>query len=232
MSSFEQVISKEKNNFVFIGEAGSGKSEISINLALELAKKETREVHFFDLDMSKPLFRSRDLEEELTKAGVKFHAQEQFMDAPTIVGGVNTFLKKKDCVVVLDVGGDYIGARSLGSFATLLNQDDTEIYYVLNALRPWSYDIDHIDETLGKILGVSHLQLQKLRFIDNPNNGITTTKEEYLEASKEMQNIISPFASLQFSCVQESLYKEVVDEAKLDVVPIQLYLTYSWIKED
>ena len=34
------------------------------------------------------LFRSRDAGKELERAGVTVHYQEQFMDAPTLVGGV------------------------------------------------------------------------------------------------------------------------------------------------
>ena len=56
------------SNFVFFGEAGCGKSEIAVNLALALAAKGDRPVRFFDLDMTKPLFRSRDVAETLTEA--------------------------------------------------------------------------------------------------------------------------------------------------------------------
>ena len=46
---------------VFLGEAGCGKSELAVHLALSLAGK-GREVHFFDLDQTKPLMRSMRLE--------------------------------------------------------------------------------------------------------------------------------------------------------------------------
>ena len=55
----------ELNSVVFLGEAGCGKSEIAVNLALRLAAGE-RPVHFFDLDMTKPLFRSRDAARPIT----------------------------------------------------------------------------------------------------------------------------------------------------------------------
>lgn len=52
---------------VFLGEAGCGKSELAVHLALSLAGK-GREVHFFDLDQTKPLMRSRDAQELLEGA--------------------------------------------------------------------------------------------------------------------------------------------------------------------
>ena len=76
-------------NFVFVGEAGSGKSEISINFAKWLVQLQDKPVHFFDMDMTKPLFRSRDVREQMDEMGIIFHHEEQFFDAPTVVGGVN-----------------------------------------------------------------------------------------------------------------------------------------------
>ena len=121
MSNFNKLIPANIKNFVFLGESGSGKSEIAVNLAMNLAKYSNKKVHFFDMDMTKPLFRSRDLDEEFNKAGIELHYEEQFMDAPTLVGGVNRLLKDQDSIVIMDVGGDYIGARSIGGFAPRLN---------------------------------------------------------------------------------------------------------------
>lgn len=93
----------------------AGKSEIALNLAAHLAQCQPLPVHFFDLDMTKPLFRSRDLAEEMEALGVHFHFEKQFMDAPTQVGGVNRLLRDPKCCVVMDVGGDDIGARAVAA---------------------------------------------------------------------------------------------------------------------
>ena len=85
--------------------------------------------------------------------GVHFHHEEQFYDAPVLVGGVNMRLKDENSYVVMDVGGDHIGARAIGGYAPRLNRSDTMVYYVLNAFRPWSADIEHIDGTWGRFLG-------------------------------------------------------------------------------
>ncbi len=173
---FEQItdLIGTKTNFIFVGEAGSGKSEIAINFAKYLASLGNKPVHFFDMDMTKPLFRSRDVIDEVERMGITFHHEVQFMDAPTLVGGVDNHMRDNNCYVVMDVGGDYIGARSIGGYAPGLNKNNTNVYYVLNAYRPWSDNIDHIDYTLGQILGVSHIQLGQIHMINNPNNGLTT----------------------------------------------------------
>ena len=72
------------------------------------------------------------------------------MDAPTVTGGVMKLLRDPDVYVVMDVGGDYIGARSIGGYAPLLNAPSTVVYYIINSYRAWSMDIDHIDQVLGR----------------------------------------------------------------------------------
>lgn len=105
--------------------------------------------------MTKPLFRSRDRREALEALGVEVHYEAQFMDAPTLTGGVRQRLNDPHCCAVLDVGGDYIGARSIGGYAPLLNRDGTTVYYVINPFRPWSATLEHMIQVLGRTLGVS-----------------------------------------------------------------------------
>ncbi|MCD8364336.1 MAG: ATP-binding protein [Clostridiales bacterium] len=217
-------------NFVFVGEAGSGKSEVSLNFARYLVDLGDKPVHYFDMDMTKPLFRSRDVVAEIEALGVIFHYEEQFMDAPVQVGGVNRLLRDPGCYVILDIGGDYIGARSIGGYAPQINKDQTIVYYVLNAYRPWSNDIDHIDGTLGKILGVSHIELGKLHMVNNPNNGLTTTEQEFVEGSRKMSEMVTPYIAVDFACVREELYGAVRDQSDVPVMPVHLYLTYEWLK--
>lgn len=217
-----------KSNFIFVGEAGSGKSEIAINFAKYLADLNDKPVHFFDMDMTKPLFRSRDVKEEIEGMGIIFHHEEQFFDAPTIVGGVNLLLKDDSCYVVMDVGGNDIGARAIGGFAPKVNNHNTTVYYVLNAYRPWSDDLNHIDGTLSSILKISRIKLDKVHMISNPNNGISTTVEEVLEGNSKMLKMIGPLMDIEFTCVSDTLYNQIKTKTDIPLMPIHLYLTYPW----
>ena len=84
-----------QKNIVFLGEAGCGKSELAVHLALELASQ-GQAVHFFDMDQTKPLMRSRDAESLLEKAGVTVHFERQSADAPTQAGGLIPLLLEVD----------------------------------------------------------------------------------------------------------------------------------------
>lgn len=220
-----------QTNFAFLGEAGGGKSEIALNFALALARTGGKPVHFFDLDMTKPLFRSRDAGALLEEAGVTVHFQEQFMDAPTLTGGVRRLLNDQSCYTVLDVGGDYIGARSIGGYAPLLNRDETTVYYVINPFRPWSATLEHIDRVLGETLGVSHVELARLRLIGNPNLGPGTTATDVDHGARQLVEMVGPYKPVDFFCVVEDLIPQL-PELPGPAVPIRLYLTYPWARQE
>lgn len=228
MDFFRELI-KEKTNFIFIGGAGSGKSEIAINFANYLTKLKNKDCHFFDMDMTKPLFRSRDIKAEIKDMGINFHYEEQFFDAPTIVGGVNRLLKDDSAYLVMDVGGDDIGARSIGGFAPLINNEKTLVFYVLNPYRPFSYNIEEIDRTLGEILGISHINLDQIIYISNPNMGYLTNSKEVIEGNEEIVKILLPYAKIDFLCVREEISEEVREKVEMPIFPIKLYLTYEWL---
>lgn len=221
-------LAEQAGNFVFIGEAGSGKSEIAINMALGLAAAGDKTVHFFDLDMTKPLFRSRDVKQELEQAGVIVHFEEQFMDAPTTTGWVNRLLNDDGCYTVLDVGGDYIGARSIGGYAPAINHDRTTVFYVVNPYRPWSMDIEHIDLVLGEVLGVSHINLEKVEIIGNPNLGTGTTTDEIITGTELLSETIEKHKPIAGICVRKEDEPLLRNKINQRLWSIQLHLSYPF----
>lgn len=216
-----------KRNFVFLGEAGCGKSELAVNLACRLAGGPDP-VHLFDLDMTKPLFRTRDLGETLEKAGVTLHFEEQFMDAPTVSGGVMRLLRDESARTVLDVGGDYIGARSIGGYAPLLNRQDTAVYYVVNPYRPWSGTLERLDRVLTDILAVSHLRFENLLLAANPNLGEGTTAEDVLEGVRQLEALLEGRWPIRFVGAEESLLSAAEPRLPCPVFPVKRYLIYPW----
>ena len=151
------------------------------------------------------------------------------MDAPTLVGGVAPMLRDEDSLVVLDVGGDHIGARSIGGFAPQLNRPSTAVFYVINSYRPWSDTIEHIDGTLGKILGVSHVKLTQLFLVANPNNGVTTALNEVIVGYHKTDALVREYMPLAFACVREELAREAAQALPVPVFPLHLALTYPWL---
>lgn len=208
------------SNTVFLGEAGCGKSELSVHLALELAAK-GEEVHFFDLDQTKPLMRSRDAEALLAAAGITVHYQQQCADAPTQVGGLVPLLRDEGKRVILDVGGNDTGARLIGGFSHLLK--DADVWFVVNPYRPWSADIGQIDATLSAVLRASRLKMP--RFLLNPNLGKGTTREEYLSGVRQGLALLSPHVTVEAAAVPAALYEAVRQQLALPLLPITSHIS-------
>ena len=208
------------SNSIFLGEAGCGKSELAVHLALELARQ-GREVHFFDLDQTKPLMRSRDAEGLLEKAGVTVLFQQQYADAPTQVGGLIPLLLDEKKAVILDVGGNDTGAKLIGGYAHLLKAAD--VWFVVNPYRPWSATTEHIDGTLSAILRASRLKMP--RFLLNPNLGGGTTLEEYLFGIKLGLELLSPYVAVEAAAVPAPLYEQAKAETALPLIPITSHIS-------
>ena len=212
------------HNFIFLGEAGSGKSEIALNTALYLARPHEHTVRFFDLDMTKPLFRSRTAAGVLESAGIIVHYEQQFMDTPVTVGGPEVYLRRSDCLCVLDVGGSGAGARSIGQYAPMLRSPSTAVYYVINPFRPWSDTTEHIDRELSEILSAARLTIEDLRMVGNPNLGPRTTEEVFLEGCRRLEETVVPYRPIAFVCARSGLKCS----APWPVMQLTPLLSYPW----
>ena len=220
------ALTDKKTNIAFLGEAGCGKSEIALNFALRFAAQADRQVHFFDLDQTKPLFRSRDAGALLEKSGIALHYEQQYLDAPTVVGGVAERLKSPDCYTLLDIGGGTGGARMVGGFAPFLNAGNTKVFYVVNPFRPWSREVLAIDKTLSAILKVSHVK--NFHVLCNPNLGQDTTAAELLAGYKKTQAMLGEYVAIEAVCVWDALYEAVRESIDIPLLPLQLHLRYEW----
>lgn len=205
---------------VFLGEAGCGKSEIAIQLALTLAAQGGA-VHFFDLDQTKPLMRARDAAALLEAGGVTVHFAEQYADAPTQVGGLVPLLLDEEKTVILDVGGNDTGARLIGGYAHLLR--DADVWFVVNPYRPWSGTVEHIDGTLSAVLRASRLRMP--RFLLNPNLGRDTTAREYLDGLAQGLAMLTPYAAVEAAAVPDALYAQVRPHTGLPLLCITPRIT-------
>ena len=222
--SFEELL-KEKKNFVFIGEAGSGKSEIALNAAAILSVNSGKKVDLFDLDQTKPLYRSRDLKDTFDSKGVTIHYQDQYLDAPVMVGGVRASLIS-DNYTVLDIGGGHQAAKYAGAYADLLRKDDSVPVYVVNPYRPWTKSVDAIDETMKHILG--SMRLDHIYLLANPNLGYSSTIVDFKEGLDKIDALFEGYTYINSACVRRDLFKEAKNITDKQLTAIDLYLSYSW----
>ena len=134
----------ERRISILVGHFGSGKTEIALNLALQLATRRD-DVVVVDLDVVKPYFRSRSAREFMAGRGVRVVAPDGELahaDLPIVLPEVRRVLQDPECRVLVDAGGDPVGARVLGSLADVVPSEEAELLVVLNFRRPSTTSVD------------------------------------------------------------------------------------------
>ena len=226
---YQQVLENlltEKKNFVFIGEAGSGKTELSLSLAIYMTKLTDKEVHLFDMDQTKPNFRARDVAKKLEEEGVRLHYHDQILDLPTVAPGVKEHLKNPNAYVLMDIGGGSHGSHMIGQFHNELNADNTEVFYIINPYRPWSRSLEDIQTTMGRVLGSA--RLEKISVLGNPNLGMHTTADDVVSGVEKLREYCGD-TPIKFVCVLDSICEDVEQRISEPVVPIRLNTLPDWM---
>lgn len=184
-----------------IGPFGSGKTELAIGLALDSARRasetgqQLRQVALADLDVLKPYFRSREVSDSLREAGVRLIAPAGALgasDLPILTPELRGSVSRRDVQLLLDVGGDPVGARALGSIADVVGAAEYDLLLVLNRYRPFMDTVAHVVEHAARIVEASHLALTGV--ISNTHLLEETTAEDVdwgLELAREVADNLS-----------------------------------------
>lgn len=228
MPRFSELL-REKKNFIFIGETGSGKSEIALNTAVLLRADGGRCVHLFDMDQTKAMFRARDAEAQMRALGVEVHYMPQLLDMPVLVNGIIPQLMRRDSACVLDVGGNENAARMVGCLSDHLNGENSAAIYVLNPYRPWSGTVEEIRETMETVLNACHIE--RVYFAANPTVGPETTAETVTEGLRRLTESI-PAEELTAVFVTEGLSLPPDAASGLERILLRPYLRYPWLKKE
>ena len=206
-------------HIIVTGHYGSGKSNISVNLAIEYAKK-YKKVYLIDCDIVNPYFRSADSKELLEANGVALIAPlyaNTNLDIPALPADIQRVFAT-DCIAIWDIGGDDSGAIVLGRYADSIMKDGYEMYYVLNFYRPLTENSDEMTSLMYEIERSSHLKCTAL--INNSNLGIETSVSDisatFAEAASVSEKTGLP---LKYVCVKESL-ADGIDLEEVSVFPI------------
>ncbi|WNF23925.1 hypothetical protein [Mesobacillus jeotgali] len=215
---------------IITGHFGSGKTEISINLALE-AKKTNARTAVADLDIVNPYYRARDAREIFDQNGIELIAPAERLaaaDLPIVPGDMGRVIYDPEYKLIVDAGGDKDGATALGQFYNDWKDMKLEVLFILNANRPYVSTLEGAVETLQKIEAASRLKITGI--INNSNVGSETTiqdVEKGLALSKELADQLG--IPLLTTMVPEHLSAEIAGiETESPVKVVTRYLKLPW----
>jgi hypothetical protein len=214
------------------GHYGCGKTNLSINLALDLAA-EHPEVTLVDLDIVNPYFRSSDYTDLLAARGVRVVAPlfaGTTLEAPALSAAVAAAFESAGSVVV-DVGGDDAGATALGRFAGRLAALDYEMLYVINRYRNLTTTPGEAAALLAEIEAASRLAATGV--VNNSHLQRDTTVATLLDAL-EFARETAALLDLPLVCttIPRRLTAELAASpaaAKLEnAYPVDVYVRPPW----
>lgn len=198
---------------IFTGHFGSGKTEVAVNCAMKLAQQNKTAI--MDFDIVNPYFRTADAKEALKEKGIhvvsSIYANTN-VDVPAVPAEVNSLFINKEQRVVLDVGGDDIGARALSAFKEQILNDDSEMYFVVNVKRPMTDSPEKIEKIIAEIEASSRLKVASL--INNSNVLKSSTGEEILEGQKILEEVT---LKLGIPVAFTSGFKDVLDKVRKEI---------------
>ena len=178
---------------LFCGHYGSGKTNIAINFTRDLLAKGLP-VTIADLDVVNPYFRTKDSEEELTRAGARVITlpfANSNVDLPSLPSQAYALVQDRSRYAVIDVGGDDLGALALGRYVPyILEENDYDMLCVVNFYRPLTPTPAEALEVMREVEAAAGIPFTGI--VNNSNLGAETTREDVeksLSKAKELSRL-------------------------------------------
>ena len=217
----------ERRVTVVCGHYGTGKTNLSINLALDCARR-GEDVSLVDLDVVNPYFRSADYADVLTENGVRVvgpNFANTNLDTPSLPAAVRSTIAEGSRVIV-DVGGDDAGATALGVYYRTLTEADPDVVYVVNRYRSMTTHADEAVQILAEIEAMSHLKATCVA--NNSHLKRETTEATILDSMGFAEEVASATGlPLRFTTAPRGLDFSQLNKIP-DIYPVDVLVRAPW----
>ncbi len=218
---------------IFVGDYGSGKTEISLNMSKYIKNTYKNNVYHVDLDIVNPYFRSGEKKEDLEKLGINVlmpNFELTNVDIPSLPADINIVFTNACDYSVFDVGGDETGAAALGQYFNYFKRDEVELetYIVINPYRPLTSTIEDTLLMINQIELRSRLNISKL--INNANVGISTTVDDIIHGFNFVKEIAEITGKdFAFTTGEEVHIQKLPQEILNNYITIESYMKPEWL---
>lgn len=228
------LLNRLKKFIVVTGHYGCGKTNFSINLAMDYVKS-GHKVTLVDMDLVNPYFRTSDYRDILEEKGIEVIAPvfgHTNLDIPSLPAAMYSIFEKED-IVIVDVGGDDVGATVLGRFKPKFDGIDFDMLYLVNRFRNMTSSPEEAVEVLREIEAVSGL---KATAVVNNSHMMADTDEKILSEGKDFAEGVSELTGLPLIAntlrkdlyEKESMLKAVNQDRECDVYPVEIFVKTAW----
>ena len=217
---------------VIVGNYGSGKTEVSINLAVS-KRREGMDVRVADLDLVNPYFRTREARKTLTKLGIDVVIPaESYLqaDLPILNPAIAGMIRQPSQLTVIDVGGDDVGATVLASLTDAFRDKTYHMLQIVNPMRPYTDTVAGCMKIRQQIESASKMNINGL--VANPNL-IDETRPRDITRGYDFVDKYSKESglSLNFIAITADLVTKIdANRFECPILPIQRQLVPPWKK--
>ncbi len=221
-----------KGIVVIVGNYGSGKTEVSINLAVN-RKRAGIDVLIADLDLVNPYFRTREARKPLSKLGIDVVVPpEKYLqaDLPILSPVIAGLIRQPSKLTLIDAGGNGVGATVLATLADSLQNKDVHMLQVVNPYRPFTDTVSGCLKMRDEIEKASKITINGI--IGNANL-IDETKAEDIYKGYDFVKALSKESRLplEFITATAELLPEIdVKRFSCPVLLIERQLVPPWKK--
>jgi hypothetical protein len=217
---------------VVVGNYGSGKTEVSINLAVH-RKRAGVDVRIADLDLVNPYFRTREAKGPLSEMGIEVVLPpDQYLqaDLPILSPIVAGMIRQSAELTLLDVGGDDVGATVLATLKDAFKNRPVRVLQVVNPLRPFTETIEGCLKVRVEIEQAGKLAVDGI--IGNANL-IDETCADDIYGGYDFVKELSEQSGLALECItvaRKLLPAVDIRRFSCPVLPIERQLVPPWQK--
>lgn len=220
----------DKRIRIVTGHYGSGKTEFAVNYAVKLADA-GKKVSLADLDVVNPYFRSRECEELFQRKDIEllgFILKEHGMDLPAVSGNVAKALLDRSREYIIDLGGNSAGARAFASFRNMVNPEECELFFVVNANRPETADFQGVMAQLQSIEGTLNM---KVTGLINNTHLIWDTTEEDIERGEKLALEVSEKTGIpiRYTSMKKDLIPQLKGKYSGEIFSVEMYMRKNWM---
>jgi len=217
---------------VIVGNYGSGKTEVSINLAVH-RKRAGVDVRIADLDLVNPYFRTREAKGPLSEMGIEIVLPpDQYLqaDLPILSPSVAGMIRRSAELTLLDVGGNDVGATVLATLADAFKDKPMRVLQIVNPLRPFTETIEGCLKIREEIEKAAKLAVDGI--IGNANLIDETTVDDIYDGYDFVKQLSEQSGlALEFITVVRELLDAVdIRRFSCPVLPIERQLVPPWQK--
>ncbi|MBQ6255291.1 MAG: ATP-binding protein [Clostridia bacterium] len=221
---------------VIAGHYGSGKTELAVSLAMELAQAEGRaypRLAIVDLDVANPYFRSRERMDVLEAHGVSvygdtFHSTGATAELPALTAALRAPLEDEGCQTIIDLGGNDAGARVLRQFGKYFEGNEHELWAVVNFRRYETLTVETAREHVESIQ--NELRMPVTGLVNNTHLLRETTPEILREGCGKAKALSEEMGiPLLFTCYPAGIIQPQELDGISPLRPLGLYMRPAYL---